>query len=109
MVERDRPTRVLDGYIRVSRVGGREGERFISPGVQREQIENWIHTRRASVGEVFEELDESGARGNRPRLGEAIERVERGETAGLVVARLDRFGRSIVDGLKAIQRIQQAG
>jgi DNA invertase Pin-like site-specific DNA recombinase len=100
---------LLDGYIRVSRVGGRGGERFISPSVQREQIEGWIHARRASVGEVFEELDESGARGNRPRLGEAIERVERGESAGLVVARLDRFGRSIADGLRAIQRIEQAG
>ncbi len=100
---------VLDGYVRVSKVSGRKGEQFISPSVQREQIEAWIRARRARVGEVFEELDVSGARANRPRLTEAIERVERGESAGLVVARLDRFGRSIVDGLRAIQRIEQAG
>jgi len=29
----------LIGYVRVSRVAGREGERFISPDVQRERIE----------------------------------------------------------------------
>ena len=30
-----------------------------------------------------------------------VERIERGESEGLVVARLDRFGRSLVDGLSA--------
>lgn len=30
----------LDGYIRVSRVGGGVGESFISPEVQRERIES---------------------------------------------------------------------
>jgi hypothetical protein len=30
----------LAGYIRVSRVAGREGDSFISPGVQRERIEH---------------------------------------------------------------------
>ena len=31
--------RAMDGYVRVSKVGGREGETFISPQVQRERIE----------------------------------------------------------------------
>jgi site-specific DNA recombinase len=31
----------LDGYIRVSRVGGREGEGYISPSVQRVEIEKY--------------------------------------------------------------------
>jgi hypothetical protein len=31
------PTMALDGYVRVSQVAGRGGERFISPAVQREQ------------------------------------------------------------------------
>jgi site-specific DNA recombinase len=30
-----------DGYIRVSRRGGREGESFISPQVQRQKIADW--------------------------------------------------------------------
>jgi DNA invertase Pin-like site-specific DNA recombinase len=100
---------VLDGYIRVSQVAGREGERFISPSVQREQIVAWTRAHGAQMGEVFEELDQSGARGDRPMLSEAIERVERGESGGVIVAKLDRFGRTVVDGLRSIQRIENAG
>jgi DNA invertase Pin-like site-specific DNA recombinase len=101
---------VLDGYIRVSQVAGREGESFISPSVQREQIEAWVGGRaNAYLGEVFEELDESGGRSDRPLLTQALERIEHGESEGMVVAKLDRFGRLVVEGLGAIKRIQQAG
>ncbi len=100
---------VLDGYVRVSQVRGREGERFISPAVQRQQIEGWVALRDARLGEVFEELDESGARADRPLLEQALARIEAGTSQGLVVAKLDRFGRSLVDGLAAIERIQRAG
>ena len=102
---------VLDGYIRVSQVGDRKkkGERFISPSVQREQIVAWTRAHGAQIGEVFEELDQSGVRGDRPMLSEAIERVERGESGGVIVAKLDRFGRTVVDGLRSIQRIENAG
>ena len=99
---------ILDGYIRVSQVRDREGESFISPLVQREQIEGWIRANGATLGEVFEELDESGARGDRPLLTTAIERVERGDSGGVVVAKLDRFGRKVVDGLRGIARIEKA-
>ena len=66
-------------------------------------------TRGAHVLEVFEELDESGARADRPLLQEAIRRVEAGVSQGVVVAVLDRFGRSLVDSLALIDRIQAAG
>ena len=39
----------------------------------------------------------------------ALERCERGETGGIVVARLDRFARSAVDALEAIKRLNEAG
>jgi DNA invertase Pin-like site-specific DNA recombinase len=100
---------LLDGYIRVSQVAGREGESFISPGVQREQIEGWARAHGATLAHVYEELDESGARGDRPLLMAALARVEAGESGGVVVAKLDRFGRSVIDGLSAIRRIEQAG
>ena len=100
---------LLDGYIRVSQVRGRQGPRFISPVQQREQIEAWVNSHGARIGEVFEEFDQSGARADRPLLNQAIERVEQGESVGLVVAKLDRFGRSVIDGLRAIQRIERAG
>jgi DNA invertase Pin-like site-specific DNA recombinase len=100
---------VLDGYIRVSQIGGRAGASFISPKVQREQIEGWTGTHGTSLGMIFEELGESGGRSDRPLLLEAIERVENGESNGIVVAKLDRFGRSVLDGLRAMQRIEGAG
>ena len=100
---------VVDGYVRVSQVAGRTGDRFISPDVQAEQIRAWAVVHRATVGEVFVELDESGARSDRPLLMRAIDRVERGESQGVVVAKLDRFGRSLVDSLAAIERIRAAG
>ncbi len=100
---------ILDGYIRVSQVAGRRGDAFISPSVQREQIEAWTSSNRALLGDVFEELDESGGRADRPLLMKAIERVENGESDGMVVAKLDRFGRSLLDGLSAIARIEDAG
>ncbi len=99
---------IVDGYVRVSQVAGRDGESFISPSLQREQIEGWAAKRGAPVAHVFEELDESGGRADRPLLEAAIKRIEDGETDGLVVAYLSRFGRSLVDGLQAIKRITDA-
>jgi DNA invertase Pin-like site-specific DNA recombinase len=100
---------VLDGYIRVSRVGKRKGPRFISVKVQREQIERWAALHGVSLGKVFVELNQSGARADRPRLTRALERVETGESDGIIVARLDRFGRSLKAGLAAIEQIEKAG
>jgi hypothetical protein len=83
----------------------RAGETFISPSVQRAAIERWAESRGALVGHVFEELDESGGRRDRPLLEEAIARVERGDSQGVVVAYMSRFGRSQLHGLIAIDRI----
>lgn len=99
----------LDGYVRVSQVRGREGDSFISPQQQRDRITQYVQAYGHELLVVHEELDESGARADRPQLLAAIERVERGEIDGIVVAKLDRFARSLVDGLRMIERIQDAG
>ena len=100
----------LDGYIRVSQVRGREGDTFISPALQRERVEQWCGAYGHTLQAVHEELDESGKAGHRrPLLEEAIARVERGDSDGIVVWKADRFGRSLVDGLLQIERIHQAG
>lgn len=99
----------LDGYVRVSRVGGREGDSFIAPATQREKIESFAAVRGFEIDEVFTDLDESGGKLDRPGFEEALQRVERGESGGIVVAKLDRFARSLVGALQAIERIQEAG
>jgi DNA invertase Pin-like site-specific DNA recombinase len=99
----------VDGYVRVSRVGKRRGPSFISPTVQREAIEDWTARQGYRLLEVFEELDQSGARADRPLLEEAIRRVEVGASSALVVWRVDRFGRSLGDGVRTIERIRSVG
>lgn len=100
---------IVDGYVRVSQVRGRAGDSFISPIVQRQQIEAWAALNGNGVGVIFEELDRSGTSWDRPLLAEAIDRLERGLSDGIVVAKLDRFGRSLIESLQAIERIRCAG
>src|SRR5919198_3352853 len=100
---------IADGYVRVSRRAGREGESFISPEVQRKKIADWAGLHGVEVARGWEELDQSGAKRERPMFQEALGRCERGETGGIIVARLDRFARSAVDALESIRRLNEAG
>jgi DNA invertase Pin-like site-specific DNA recombinase len=99
----------VDAYIRVSRVGGREGDRFISPELQRESITRVCEREGLRVVKWFEELEASGGDSARPKWNEAITRVEHGQTRGIVCWNISRFSRSTVDGLKAIERVENAG
>ena len=73
-------TLTLDAYIRVSQVRGREGESFISPEVQREQIARWAKMRGATIVAEHEDLDQSGGKMSRPAFDQMMERVAAGET-----------------------------
>lgn len=100
--------RTADGYIRVSRRAGREGDSFISPEVQRKKIAAWAKLHEVEIVRWWEEIDQSGAKLQRPMFQQTLERCERGETGGIVVARLDRFARSAVDALESIKRLNAA-
>jgi site-specific DNA recombinase len=99
----------LDGYVRVSRVGGRSGPSFISPQLQRDEIEAWARFRGAEIVKFHTDLDESGSKIDRPGLQRDLARVESGKTEGIVVAKLDRFARSLTGALETIKRLDQAG
>jgi hypothetical protein len=49
-----------DGYIRVSRRAGREGDSFISPEVQRKKIADWAKLHEVEIVQWWEEIDQSG-------------------------------------------------
>lgn len=99
----------LVGYIRVSRVGGREGESFISPKVQRQTIEAMAQAGGHTVIAWNEQdLDVSGGSLQREGIEECFRMVEAGEVDGIAVAKLDRFSRSVLDTEKAIERIEKA-
>lgn len=97
------------GYARVSRVGDR-AETLISPELQTERIQAYAAARGLQVEMLPAELDVSGGKVERPILGQAIEAIERGEYAGLIVAQLDRLSRmDLPDAVATVRRIENAG
>jgi site-specific DNA recombinase len=104
-----KPTVKFDAYIRVSATRGREDkDNFFSPEQQLEKIENYAKLKGYEIVQVWRELDQSGRKEKRPMFQEAIARVERKETDGIIVAKLDRFARSVMGAKKAIKRIEDA-
>ena len=100
----------VDGYIRVSRVAGREGESFISPDVQRATIERLAATKGMELGEVVQELDVSGGVAiDQRELGRLVRKVEAGESDGIIVWKVSRFSRDQLDCITVARRIADAG
>jgi site-specific DNA recombinase len=97
----------LDAYIRVSKVAGRAGDSFISPGVQRERIESWAQAHDAVVTWHESELDVSGSKMRRPIFDGIMRRVRAGETDGVIVAKLDRFARTLVGALSTLEEFER--
>ena len=102
-----KPTAV--GYVRVSRVGGRGGDSFLSPDLQREEIARAAAREGLEVAEIIEELDASGGDSKRPGWNRALELVERGEAPAVVVYNISRASRSVADFLDAEGRLRAAG
>ena len=100
----------MDAYIRVSRVGGREGPEYRTPHIQREEIRRWCDREGVTYGREIVEEDVSGGKAVADRrLDELIVRAEQGASGGIVAYRLDRFGRDNLETLKAVKRLRDAG
>lgn len=99
------------GVVRVSRVGDRNGERFVSPGEQRERIEAACERDGLTLVDVQRELDVSGGAplARRPGLRRAVEMIEGGEADVIVVAYLDRLVRSLSVQAEVVSRVESAG
>lgn len=100
----------LTGLIRVSKVGDRldEGKSFLSPDDQLAAIKHYCDTHGIQLVAVFEEMDKSGGTTDREGLKEALDHVY-ACTDGLIVARVDRFARTLVQGLLAIYDLRDKG
>lgn len=98
----------MDAYIRVSRVAGRTGESYISPKVQREQIERWAEYKGVEIVRWHVDEDWSGGTHDRPGLDAAIEHCLSGESDGIVSAKIDRFSRFTEAGLRDLRRLDAA-
>jgi DNA invertase Pin-like site-specific DNA recombinase len=99
----------LDGYVRVSRVGGREGEGYISPSVQREAISNYAAELDGEIVAWHQDEDYSGGNVKRPDFQATLERLRDGASDGIVVMAIDRFARSVADGAGVVREITERG
>jgi site-specific DNA recombinase len=99
----------LDAYVRVSKVGGRSGSSFISPEVQREQIERWAKAHGHTLTWHEPELDVSGGSMSRPVFDQIMQRIKTGQSDGVIVAKLDRFARTLVGALSTLEEFDRHG
>ena len=99
----------LDIYVRVSDVKGRSGESFISPKDQEDRCRAALLSRGLAAGGVFTDLDVSGGTMVRPEFLKIRKRIHEGHSGGIVVARIDRFGRTVAGALDAMDEIDRAG
>jgi DNA invertase Pin-like site-specific DNA recombinase len=97
----------LDAYVRVSKVRGRSGASFISPDVQREQIERWAKAHGHMLNWHEPELDVSGGSMSRPIFEEIMERIRTRQSDGVIVAKLDRFARTLVGALSTLEEFER--
>jgi DNA invertase Pin-like site-specific DNA recombinase len=106
-----RPDRAI-GIVRVSKVGGRESERFLSPAEQRERIEALCEREGLELIDTFDELDVSGGTplDKRTRgLLPAVEAIENKRAKVLVCAYFDRLVRSMKVQLEVVERVEAVG
>jgi DNA invertase Pin-like site-specific DNA recombinase len=102
-------TAPLDIYVRVSDVGGRSGDSFISPKDQEERCRALATARGYAIGQVFTDLDVSGGTMDRPAFNEALARITDGVSGGIIVARMDRFSRTLTGAIHTLEVIEKAG
>jgi DNA invertase Pin-like site-specific DNA recombinase len=94
----------LIGYVRVST--SEQGESGLGLEAQRAQIEAAVSARGDHIVEWFEDVWSGGSL-DRPALEAALAVVH--EKDGLIVAKLDRLARSVVDFGLILQRAQKEG
>lgn len=88
-----KPTKPIDIYVRVSQTRGRSGDSFQSPDQQEQRCRAQLAADGLTVGKVLTDLDQSGGKSSRPAFDEALRRARTGESGGIIVHDLTRFGR----------------
>lgn len=98
-------------YVRVSRKGDREDERFHSPREQAERAAALAVAKGYVPGPVFEDIDVSGGKApaDRPAMGALLAAIDRGELGGIAAYALDRLSRDPGHGDALVKRVTKAG
>jgi DNA invertase Pin-like site-specific DNA recombinase len=99
----------LLSYARVSDVRGREGPAFISEADQFARNRAYAEAYSHRIIEEGSDLDVSGGVMTRPTFDRFLDLIGSGKADGLIVAKLDRFARTNVGALAAVEKIEGAG
>ena len=95
------------GYVRVSTDG--QAESGAGLRAQRDAIAAEVRRRGWTLSTVYEDAGASAKSMDRPGLKAALRAVESGEASGLVVAKLDRLSRSLLDFASLMARSKKKG
>src|SRR6266540_1108297 len=100
----------FDVYTRVSKLGERSEDNLRSPELQEAACRDWAARAGLEIGEVASDKNVSGSTAAEERkLGRLIEKIERGESEGIITSYLDRFARDVMASWLALKRITEAG
>jgi len=99
--------RKVIGYVRVSTE--EQGANGAGLDVQRAQIADECERRGWSLSRVETDVRSGGSMTCRPGLGRTVEAIESGEASALVVAKLDRLSRSLIDFATLVERSRKRG
>jgi len=83
------------GYVRVSTE--EQATDGVSLGAQRAKITAYADLYEIDLVAIIEDAGQSAKTLNRPGLQEALELLNKGQAEGLLIAKLDRLSRSVVD------------
>lgn len=102
-----KPKLPIDVYVRVSQVNGRDVEADgMTAAEQERKCRAQLEALDLTVGKVFRDLDQSGGKASRPEYDKMLARIANGQSGGVIVYKLSRFGRRVVNVLKDVQWIE---
>jgi len=98
---------VMHGYVRVSTA--EQAGSGLGLSAQRQKIRQACRERSWTLHTTFEDAASGRSMDGRSGLQEAMESVARGEATGIVVAKLDRLSRSLLDFAKLMEQSRREG
>jgi DNA invertase Pin-like site-specific DNA recombinase len=108
MSPKQKPQKPIAIYTRVSDQGDRSNEELLSHDLQRAKVASYLAAKDLTAStELFTDNDRSGGKMSRPALDRIRKGIEEGRLGGLAVAYLDRFARTVKEGLETIEWIEQ--
>jgi site-specific DNA recombinase len=90
------------GYVRVSTI--KQADKGLSLSAQRLKVTAFAELHKLDLVEIIEDGGKSGESLDRPGIQEVLRRLDASEVAGVVVAKLDRITRDVLDWASLVKQ-----